>query len=192
MTRPLFPVALVLALIAPLTALAAEETYVLDPVHSQPIFEVQHMGFSIQRASFSKISGKVMLDRATHKGSVDVTIDSSSIRSFSDRLDTHIKGEDFFNVAKYPTMSFKSSNLVFDGDKLVAVDGELTLLGVAKPVSLKVTNFACGEHPFNKKPMCGAEAGTMIKRSEWGMKYGIPKAVGDDVKITLPVEAYRE
>ena len=180
------------ALFIPLLAAAAEETYVLDPVHSQPIFEVQHMGFSLQRATFGKIGGKVTLDRAAHKGTVDVTIDTSSIRSFSDRLDNHIKGEDFFNVAKYPAMSFKSSNLVFDGDRLIAIDGELTMIGVTRPVSLKVTSFACGEHPFNKKPMCGAEASATIKRSEWGMKYGIPKAVSDDVKITLPVEAYRE
>ncbi len=184
--------ALLAALFVPLVATAAEEIYVLDPVHSQPIFEVQHMGFSVQRATFSKIAGKVTLDRAARKGAVDVTIDTSSIRSFSDRLDNHVKGEDFFNVAKFPAMSYKSSNLVFDGEKLVAIDGELTLLGITRPVSLKVTSFACGEHPFNKKPMCGAEASTTIKRSEWGMKYGIPKAVGDEVKITLPVEAYRE
>jgi polyisoprenoid-binding protein YceI len=191
MTRlPIFT--FVLACAVALSAAAAEETYVLDPVHSQPLFEVQHMGFSLQRATFTKISGKVVLDRSAHKGSVDVTVDTSSIRSFSDRLDAHIRGEDFFNVAKYPTMSFKSSNLIFDGERLVAVDGELTMLGVARPVSLKVTNFACGEHPFNKKPMCGVEATTTIKRSEWGMKYGIPKAVGDDVRIILPVEAYRE
>lgn len=192
MTRSLRIFSFILACGLALSAAAAEETYVLDPVHSQPLFEVQHMGFSLQRATFTKISGKVVLDRGAHKGSVDVTVDTSSIRSISDRLDAHIRGEDFFNVAKYPTMSFKSSNLIFDGEKLVAVDGELTMLGVARPVSLKVTNFACGEHPFNKKPMCGVEATTTIKRSEWGMKYGIPKAVGDDVTIILPVEAYRE
>jgi polyisoprenoid-binding protein YceI len=193
MTRPFNAATLVLTLIVPLSALAADETYVIEPVHSQPIFEVQHMGgFSMQRGSFTKVAGKVVLDRSAHKGSVDVTIDTSSIRTFSDKLDTHVKGEDFFNVAKYPTMTFKSSNLTFDGDKLVAMDGELTMLGIAKPVSLKVTNFVCGEHPFNKKPMCGAEGTASIKRSEWGMKYGIPKAIGDDVKITLPIEAYRE
>jgi len=193
MTRPFISAALVLTLIVPVSALAAEETYVIEPVHSQPNFEVQHMGgFSTQRGSFGKISGKVVLDRATRKGSVDVIIDTSSIRTISDKLDTNMKGEDFFNVAKYPTMTFKSSNLVFDGDKLVTIDGELTMLGVAKPVSLKVTSFLCGEHPFNKKPMCGAEATTTIKRSEWGMKSGIPKAVSDDVKLTLPIEAYRE
>ena len=192
MIRPFISAAFALTLIAPLSALAADETYVIEPVHSQPIFEVQHIGYSMQRGSFGKVSGKVVLDRATHKGSVDVTIDTTSIRTISEKLDTHVKGEDFFNVAKYPTMTYKSSNLVFEGDKLVGIDGELTMIGVAKPVSLKVANFMCGEHPFNKKPLCGAEATATIKRSEWGMKYGIPKAVGDDVKITLPIEAYRE
>jgi polyisoprenoid-binding protein YceI len=192
MTQPLISAALALTLITPLAALAADETYVLEPVHSQPIFEVQHVGYSMQHGSFGKVSGKVVLDRAAHKGTVDVSIDTTSIRTFSEKLDTHVKGEDFFNVAKYPTMTFKSSNLVFDGDKLVAIDGELTMLGVAKPVSLKVANFMCGEHPFNKKPMCGAEGTATIKRSDWGMKYGVPKAVGDDVKITLPIEAFRE
>jgi polyisoprenoid-binding protein YceI len=192
MTRPFFSAALGLTLATPMAAAAAEETYAFDPVHSQPIFEVQHMGFSVQRASFSKISGKVMVDRAEHKGTVDVSIDTASVRSYSERLDIHLKGEDFFNVAKYPTMSFKSSNLVFEGDKVVAVDGELTLLGVTKPVSFKVANFVCGEQPFNKRPMCGAEASANIRRSDWGMKYGIPKAAGDDVKITLPIEAFRE
>jgi polyisoprenoid-binding protein YceI len=192
MSRPFFSAALALTLGVPLTAAGSEETYVLDPVHSLPIFEVQHMGFSVQRASFTKINGKVTVDRAERKGSVDVTIDTTSVRSYSERLDTHLRGEDFFNVAKYPTMSFKSSNLVFDGDKLVAVDGELTLLGIAKPVSFKVTSFVCGEQPFNKRPMCGAEVSTMIKRSDWGMKYGLPKAAGDEVKVTLPVEAFRE
>jgi polyisoprenoid-binding protein YceI len=170
----------------------AEDTYTIDPVHSQPIFEVQHMGFSLQRGSFTKLSGKVTLDRAAKKGSVDVTIDTTSIRTIDPRLDTHVKSEDFFNVAKYPTMTFKSTAFTFDGDRVVGMNGELTLLGVTKPVTLKVVNDVCGEHPFNKKPMCGAEATTTIKRSEWGMKYGTPKAVSDEVRITLPIEAYKD
>jgi polyisoprenoid-binding protein YceI len=191
-TRPQLFAALLLGPALPLTAIAAEETYVLDPVHSQPICEVQHMGFSVQHVSFSKISGKVTIDRAAHKGSVDAIVDTSSIRSYSERLDIHLKGEDFFNVSNYPTMTFKSSDLDFEGDKVVAARGELTLLGVTRPVLFKVSNFVCGEQPFNKRPMCGAEATAMIKRSDWGMKYGIPKAAGDDVRITLPIEAFRE
>jgi polyisoprenoid-binding protein YceI len=123
---------------------------------------------------------------------VEVTIDTTSIKTIDPRLDTHAKSKDFFNVADYPTMTFKSNNLVFEGEKVVAVDGELTLLGVSKPVTLKVVNDVCGEHPINKKPMCGAEATATIKRSEWGMKYGLPRAVGDDVRIIIPIEAYRE
>ena len=174
------------------TGAAADETYNIDPVHSQPNFEVQHMGFSIQRGSFSKSTGKVTIDRAAKKGSVDVTIDAASIHTIDPRLDTHVKSPDFFNVEKYPTITFKSTNLVFDGDRVVEVNGDLTLLGITKPVVLKVANEHCGEHPINKKPMCGADATAMVKRSEWGMKYGLPRAVGDDVRIVIPIEAYRE
>ena len=192
MTRPYFLSAMLLGLAPALTAFAAEETYVFDPVHCQPIFEVQHMGFAVQHASFTKINGKVKIDRVARKGSVDAIIDTTSVRSYSDKLDTHLKGEDFFNVAQYPTMTFKSSDMVFDGDVLVELNGDLTLLGVTKPVTFKIANFVCGEQPFNKRPMCGASASATIKRSEWGMRYGIPKMAGDEVKITLPIEAFRE
>jgi polyisoprenoid-binding protein YceI len=170
----------------------ADETYTIDPVHSQPMFEVQHMGFSLQRGAFSKATGKITLDREAKKGTIDITIDTTSVRTIDPRLDTNVKSENFFNVAQYPTMTFKSSNLVFDGDRVVGAEGDLTMVGVTKPVSLKVANFVCGEHPSNKKPMCGAEATATIKRSEWGMKYGAPKAVSDDVRLILPIEAYRE
>jgi len=180
------------AIMAVAGAARAQETYVIDPVHSQPMFEVQHMGYSLQRGTFSKASGKITLERAAKKGAIDVTIDTTSVKTIDPRLDTHVRGEDFFNVAKYPTMSFKSTALSFDGDRVVGADGELTLLGVTKPVKLTVANFVCGDHPFTRKAMCGAEVTAAIKRSEWGMKYGVPKAVGDDVKIMIPVEAYKE
>jgi polyisoprenoid-binding protein YceI len=172
----------------------ADESYTLDPVHSQPRYEIQHMGgLSTQAGYFTKLSGKVTLDRAAKKGTIDVTIDTTSIHTHdASRLDAIVKGEQYFNVEKYPTMSFKSSSLQFDGDKVVAADGELTMIGATKPVTLKVTNFACGENPFNKKPMCTGEATTTIKRSEWGMKTGIPKSSSDDVRIIIPIEAYRD
>jgi polyisoprenoid-binding protein YceI len=181
-----------LAVIVAASGAAAEDIYSLDPVHSQPIFEVKHMGFSIQRGSFGKATGKVTLDRAARKGTIDVTIDTTSIKTIDPRLDAHVKGEDFFNVAKYPTMVYRSSNLIFDGERVVGAEGELTMLGVTRPVALKVANFVCGDHPMNRKGMCGAEVTATIKRSEWGMNYGIPKAVGDDVRIIVPVEAYKE
>ncbi len=171
----------------------ADESYTLDPVHSQPRYEIHHMkGLSTQVGSFGKLAGKVTLDRAAKKGTIDVTIDTTSIRTHDSHLDVIVKGEGYFNVEKYPTMSFRSANLVFDGDKLVGADGELTMIGVTKPVSLKVVNFTCGENPFNKKPMCGGEATATIKRSEWGMKTGIPNSSSDDVRIIIPIEAYRD
>ena len=173
-------------------AWATEESYTIDPVHSQPIFEVRHMGYSLQRGSFTKLSGKITLDREARKGSVDITIDAASIRTIDPRLDARVKGEDFFDVAKYPAITFKSSNLVFDGDRVAAVDGELTLLGVTKPVRLKVSDVICGEHPINKHSMCGADATALIKRSDWGMNYGIPRVVGDEVRIIVPIEARKD
>ena len=172
---------------------AALETYVIEPVHSQPVFEARHVGFSFQYGSFGKLAGKVTLDRVAKKGAVDIAIDPASIRSFSPALDNVLRSERFFNVARYPTITFRSSNVVFDNDKVTRVDGELTMLGVTKPVSLTLVNFVCGESPFNRRPMCGADATARIKRSEWGMTDGL--AIGspaDEVRLMLPIEAYRE
>jgi polyisoprenoid-binding protein YceI len=180
-----------LALVA-VYADAAEESYVTDPAHSEPSYEIRHTLFSTQRGDFTKSTGKITLDREEKKGSIDVSIDTTSVRSHDPRLDNILKGEDYFNVAKYPTMTFKSTAMRFDGDRLTGVDGELTMIGVTRPVTLKVTDFQCGESPFNKKAMCGAEVTTTIKRSEWGMKTGVGRSSGDDVKITIPIEAYRE
>jgi len=181
------------AIAAAVPALAAEESYVIDPVHSQPQWEARHIGMSPQRGSFGKVSGKVMLDREAKKGSIDMTIDASSIRTFDARLDAIVKGERFFNVEKFPTLTFKSDKFTFDGDRVVGVDGDFTMIGVTKPVSFKVTNFVCGENPFNKKPMCGAEATATIKRSDWGMTNGLNlNNPSDDIKLMIPIEGYRE
>jgi len=192
MTKLLAAATVALALAITAGRAAAQETYTIDPVHSQPTFEARHLGFSQQHGSFAKSTGKITLDRAAKKGTVEVVIDTTSIRTYDPRLDEQMKSENFFNVAKYPTLTFKGNNVIFDGDRVVQVDGDLTMLGVTKPVSLKVANFVCGEHPMNKKSMCGAEATTTIMRSEWGMKYALPKAVSDEIKLTIPIEAYRE
>jgi polyisoprenoid-binding protein YceI len=170
---------------------AAEDVYVIDPVHSQPQWEARHIGFSNQHGNFGKVSGKVTLDRAAKKGSIEVMIDAASIRTYSERLDPIVKGDKFFNVEKYPTITYKSNDVKFDGDRVVGADGELTMLGVTKPVTLKVVNFICGEQTFNKKPMCGAEATATIRRSEWGMTEGLKIGnPSDEIKLTIPVEAY--
>ena len=173
------------------SAMAATESYTVDPRHTWPVFEVNHLGFSTQRGRFDKTSGKIVLDRATKTGTVDITIDTASIDMGIEKWNEHMKSDEFFNVQKFPTMTFKSNKLVFDGDKLVAAEGDLTLLGVTKPVKLAVTSFHCGPNPVAKKDACGADITTTIKRSEFGMTKLVP-AVGDEVKINIPVEAFKE
>ena len=184
---------LAVAALAALVAVPAiaQETYVIDPVHSQPQWVATHIGFSNQHGNFGKATGKIVLDRAAKKGSIDVSIDATSIRTYSDRLDQIVKGERFFNVEKFPTMTYKSTALVFDGDNVVGANGEFTMLGVTRPVALKMTTFKCGPHPFNKKPMCGGEATATIKRSEFGMKAALG-AASDDVRILIAFEGVKE
>jgi polyisoprenoid-binding protein YceI len=172
------------------TAFAAPETYTIDPMHTIPSYEVNHLGFSTQRGHFTKASGTIVLDRAAHSVTADVTIDVNSLSSGVDKLDAHLRSEDFFDAAKYPTITFKSTGAHFKGDQLESVTGNLTMRGVTKPVKLTVTAFHCGFHPAYKKDACGADVTTVVKRSDFGISYGVP-AVGDEVKLLIPVEALK-
>lgn len=172
-------------------AFAATETYVIDGTHTFPRFEYNHLGYSTQVSRFDKTSGKITLDRAAKTGSVDVVIDAKSVDTGYALFNEHIQGEDYFYTAKYPTITFKSSSMKFDGDKLVAVDGDLTVKGVTKPVTLTVTSFHCMPHPMLKKDACGANATTKIKRSEFNAGKSAPY-VSDEVTLTIPVEAVKE
>lgn len=179
--------ALSATLMAP--AFAAPDTYTIDPNHTFPTFEVNHLGYSIQRGRFDKTSGTITLDLAAKTGSADITIQTGSIDMGFDEWNKHMD-EKFFHVDKFPTMTFKSSKFKFKGDKLVAVDGDLTLRGVTKPVTLTVDLFKCAPHPMLKKDACGADATTTIKRSDFGMSEFIP-FVGDEIKIAFGIEAVK-
>lgn len=169
-------------------ALAAPETYVIDNTHTYPRFEYNHFGYSNQVHRFTKTSGTITLDREKKSGSVDVTIDAKSVETGYALFNEHIQGEDFFDTAKYPTVTYKSSRLKFDGDKLSAVEGDLTLKGVTRPVTLTVTSFMCMPHPMLKKPACGANATAKVKRSDFNMGKYTPH-VGDEVTLTMSIEA---
>ena len=173
-----------------LSAVAAE-SYTIDPAHTYPYFSVSHLGFSTMQGRFEKSSGKVTLDRAAKKGSVDISIEASSINTAWAKRDEHLRGPDFFNTAEYPTVTFKSSTVKFKGDAPSSVEGNLTMLGVTKPVTLTIHSFNCGTHPMSKKDLCGADASTQIKRSDFGMKFALPN-VGDDIKLVFEVEAYKD
>ncbi len=169
----------------------AADSYSIDPRHTFPVFEVNHLGFSTQRGRFNQVSGKITLDTAKQKGSVDVSIATDSIDMGLDDWDKHMKSEDFFHVAKYPTMTFKSDKFVFNNGKPVAAEGSLTLLGVTRPVRLTIAGFTCGIHPIMRKELCAADVSTSIKRSEFGMTKYLP-AVGDEIRILIPVEAFKD
>lgn len=172
-------------------AFAATESFTIDPTHTWPYFEINHLGFSTQHGRFNKTSGKITLDREARKGSVEVNIDTASIDMGLEKWNTHMRSDDFFNVEMFPRMTFRSDKFVFDGDKPVAAEGSLTLLGITKPVSLKLSGFTCGTHPINKKSLCAADISTTIKRSEWGMTKYVP-GVSDEVRISIPVEAFKD
>ena len=169
----------------------AADSYTVDPRHTLPVFEINHLGFSTQRGRFDKTSGKITLDTAARTGSVELTIETASIDMGADDWNKHLKGEDFFNVEKFPTMSFKSDRLVFDGDKVVGAEGNFTLLGVTLPLKISVANFRCAPHPMNRKETCGADVTATIIRDQFGMSKYVP-AVGNTVKIMVPVEAMKD
>jgi len=195
-----------LPLLLPLSAVSAPDSYQIDPVHSFPSFSINHLGMSDIRGRFDRMSGKVILDRAAKTGSLEVKVDTASVNSGDAKhepgswaakaygprsRDEHLRSSDFFNVAEFAEASYKSTKLVFNGDSVASVEGTLTLLGVSKPVTLAVTSFKCGPHPFTKKEMCGADAIASIKRTEFGMKTFVGP-VGDEVKLMFNIEAYKD
>ena len=151
---------LILAIAAAAPALAAPETFTLDSNHSFPRFSYSHLGYSIQMSRFDKATGTVVLDKAAKTAKVDIVIDTKSVNTGSETFNEHIQGEDFLDTAKYPTATFKSTKVVFDGDKPSAIEGNLTLKGITKPVTLKVTSFLAMPHPMMKKDAIGANATT--------------------------------
>lgn len=172
-------------------AFAAPETYVIEGSHSYPSFSYTHLGFSTQQSKFDKTTGKITLDRAAKTGALEVSIDATSVNTGFDVFNGHLKGDGYFDVEKFPTITFKSGNFKFDGDKIAAISGELTIKGITKPVTLAVTSFNCAPHPFTKKEVCGANANTKIKRSDFNAGKNAP-AVSDEVTLNIVVEAIKE
>jgi polyisoprenoid-binding protein YceI len=172
-------------------AFAQSAAYVLDTTHSFSRFSYNHLGLSTQSHRFDKTTGTVVFDKAAKTGSVDVVIDITSVNTGSAVFNGHIQGEGFFDAAKFPTASFKSTKVTFDGDKPASVDGNLTINGITKPVTLKVTNFVSTTHPMNKKEVVAADATVTIKRTEFNAGKYAPY-VSDDVVITVAVEAFKQ
>lgn len=172
-------------------ALAAPQTFKLDANHTFPRFSYSHFGYSTQLSRFDKTTGSVVFDKAAKTGSVDITIDTKSVNTGVATFNEHIQGEDFLDTAKYPTATFKSTKVVFDGDKPASIEGLLTLKGVTRPVTLTVTSFQAMPHPMLKKDAIGANAWTVVKRTEFNAGKYAPH-VGDDVRIDISLEAIKQ
>jgi polyisoprenoid-binding protein YceI len=184
--------ATVLALLAG-TAMAAPVTYKVDPAHTYPSFEADHMGgLSVWRGKFDSSSGTVVLDKEKSAGTVDITVDTTSIDFGHAKLNDHAKTPDMFDVAKYPTATYKGTLASFKDGAPTEVKGELTLHGVTKPVTLKIDKFLCKPNPMTKKEVCGADASTTINRGDFGIKYGDNFGFNLDTKLAIQIEAIRQ
>lgn len=170
---------------------AAADSYTIDTRHTFPRWQISHFGFSMHHGQFNKTSGKLRLDPSTGLGSIEVSVDTASIGTGDPTLEVRLRSADFFDVEKHPAMTFKSKPFGTKASLPITVDGELTLLGVTKPLALQVVAMKCGPHPIAKKDACGGEITGTLKRSEYGMKYGVP-ALGDDVRITIQFEAVKD
>ena len=167
------------------------QSYNIDPGHTYPSFEADHLGLSFWRGKFTKTTGKVVLDRGSSAGgSIDITIEASSIDFGHAKMNENARGKDMFNVEQFPTVTYKSRALKFDGEKLVAVEGDMTLLGVTKPMPLKVTHFKCAMHAMLKREVCGVDASARFDRSDYGLSYGVPR-FSPEVKLQIQAEAIR-
>jgi polyisoprenoid-binding protein YceI len=168
-------------------ALAAATTYNLDPTHTYPSFEADHFGgVSVWRGKFTKSAGTVTLDRAAKTGTVDVTIDASSIDTGNTQLDKHVSSAEFLDTGKYPTATYKGTSIRFDGDKPVEVIGTFTLHGVTKPLNLKIDSFKCFQNPMLKREVCGADASAQFDRADYGVNWG--QSYGFKTATTLQIQ----
>ncbi|MBC7500537.1 MAG: polyisoprenoid-binding protein [Herminiimonas sp.] len=181
---------LMMALFAVSSVSAFSQTYNIEPNHTYPSFEADHMGISVWRGKFEKTSGKVVLDRAAKTGTLDIQIDASSLNFGHAKMNDHAKGPDMFNVEKFPTVTYKGKSMKFEGDTPVSVEGDLTLLGITKPVTLKINKFKCIEHPMLKREVCGADATAEFKRTDFGLNYATPR-FAPEVKLAIQVEAVK-
>jgi len=176
---------------AALGAQAAPETYVVDPSHTFPSFRVAHLDISTQRGRFDRTRGNITLDRDAASGSIAIEIDAAAVSTGNPRLDAALRGEDFFDVERHPRIAFRSTRVQFERGEPARIEGELTLLGVTRPVALQVERFACTLKPFLVRTTCGADVSGLISRSAFGMK-SYAAFVGDEVRLEIQVEAIKE
>jgi len=184
----LFAASAVLAL----PAAAAPVTYDIDPSHTYPSFEADHMGgLSTWRGKFNQTAGVIVLDREARSGTLDITVQIDSVDFGHDEMNRHAVAPDIFDAARYPTATFKGRFTEFDGDRPEAAEGEFTLRGVTRPLKLDIDDFKCIQHPMEKREVCGADVSTSFNRGDYGLDFGLDMGFKPEVELDIQVEAGR-
>ncbi len=177
------------AAMAGAAAFAAPVTYKLDPNHTYPSFEADHMGgLSVWRGKFTGTSGSVVYDKDAKAGSIDVTVDMNSIDFGMPKLDEHAKSAEIFDAAKYPTATYTGKFTKWNGSVPTEAQGTLTMHGVTKPVTLVINSFLCKPNPMSKKEVCGADASATFNRADFGVNFGDKYGFKQEVKLQIQVE----
>ncbi len=171
---------------------AAPAEYAIDPTHTFATFEISHFGASVNRGRFDKKDGQVHLDKAAKTGKVEITFDVASVNTGTAAFDKHLQSAEIFDVAKHPTAKFVSDKFHFNGDKVTAVDGKLTLLGQTQPITLKANQFACYDNPMLKREVCGGDFEATIDRTAFGLNYGVDWGFPKNVRLVVQVEAVKQ
>jgi polyisoprenoid-binding protein YceI len=173
-------------------AVADPVTYQIDPSHTYPSFETDHFGgMSVWRGKFDHTSGTIVLDKDKGTGTVDVTVDATSIDFGMPKLNEHTKSAEMLDVAKYPTATYKGTLVSFKNGVPTQVEGQFTLHGVTHPLTLTIRQFKCMTYPTDKKEHCGADVAGSFNRSDYGITYGDKYGFKMDVKLAIQVEGVR-
>jgi len=167
------------------------DSYTIDGRHTLPVFEVNHYGFSTQRGRFTKVAGKLEIDAAAKRASIDVVIDTASVDMGLEAWSQQLRGEHFLRSDLYPQSRFVARDFALDPEKPTPVTGELTLLGVTRPLQFIVHRIQCAKHPVLPRQLCGADVETSFKRSDFGMSYGLP-GIGDEIRLIIGIEALKD
>jgi polyisoprenoid-binding protein YceI len=169
----------------------AEERFTLDPTHTFPSFEIRHQGVSTLRGKFNRSQGRVVLDPQGAGSLIEVTVDAASVDTGMDDLNQRLRGGSFFSSGAFPEIRFRSTQVEYRDGKPVAARGDLTMLGQTRPVDLEIRDYACTLQFLTRRPLCGADVHATLRRSDFGMNFGIP-LIGDEVKLAIEVEGFRE
>jgi len=173
-------------------ALAAPDKYIIDPTHTYPAFEADHLGgLSVWRGKFNLTSGTIALDKQAQTGTIDVKIDMNSVDFGFDKMNTHAMSPDMFDVQKYPSATYSGKLVGFKDGVPTEAEGTLNMHGVSKPVKLTINRFLCKKHPRSGKDVCGADASAALNREDFGISYGKQLGFNMDVNLKISVEAVK-